>query len=234
MGSACLRELASSDFDDARFAAWITSNSPDARLEQIALAAGPASFLEFSQVAAKQLSENGPSQAVVRELFDELSGIMLDYVAGLSAEPLTQLEAQAHAAIDRLRKNCPAFEFDLAESLRPKGPLYTDSPNKRELLEGRLEQQIKTDREITIDAWLQACRSAGILLKLTDGRGLALFDNPRVNGVYALQIINSELASADLRKVLKQYNVQQIKSPRDIVDFELLYWIIAREFHVSA
>lgn len=348
MATACLRQLASSDFDDARFASWITSNSPHARLEQIARAAGPASFLEMTQVATRRFSQGQLSQRIVRELFDELSGVMLGHIAALTAEPLSQLETQAHAAVDRLRKDCPGFEFDLAESLRSKGPLYTDSPDKRELLERRLEQQITFDEATVIDAWLQACQTAGglhiisglpdpakapsmafvcipsfpgnpipndlrvrlrpdqffecvkrfpgfpnvitmigdgwlywnayltlpesnwarqridkairitvhkslsrplllqllvhqnlydgarcILLELADGRGVALFDNPKVNAVYALQMINSELTLAELREFLKQNNVEQIKDPRSVVDFELLYWIIEREFQIS-
>jgi hypothetical protein len=134
MGTACLRELASSGFDDARFASWITSNSPNTRLEQIANAAGPASFLEMTQIVAKRVSVSQPTQRFVHELFDESSKAMLARVPALTAEPLSQLEAQARAAVDRLRKDCPAFAFDLAESLRPHGPLFTESPEKRKLL----------------------------------------------------------------------------------------------------
>ena len=134
MGTACLRELANSDYDDARFASWITSNSPNARLEKIGRAARPKSFLEMSEVATGRFSQGQPTQRLVRELFDELSSVMLAHVPTLTAEPLTQLESQAHVAVDRLRKNCPEFVFDVAESLRPEGTLFTESPEKRKLL----------------------------------------------------------------------------------------------------
>jgi len=350
MSTACLRELASSDFDDARFASWITANSPHARLEQIALAVGPTSFLEMTQVATKKFGQSQPTVHTALELFEELSGVMLEHVPTLKAEPLSQLEAQAQAAVNRLRKNCRGFKFDLAKSLRSRRPLHTDSPEKRKLLEQRLEQQIAFDEATTdIDTWLQACQAAGglhiisglpdeqgnppsiafvciptfpdnpspddlrvglhfehffecvkrfpgfpnvmtmigdgwfywagllaarpendwvrrrvekairitvykslsrellgrllvpenldrgarcILLGLEDGRGVALFDNPKVNSVYALQMINSELALKELRDFLKQNNVEPIKDPRTVVDFELLYWIIQREFKI--
>ena len=141
MGTACLRELANSDYDDARFASWITSNSPSARLEQIGQAAGQASFLEMREVAAMRFSQGQPTLRLVRELFDELSSVMLAHVPALTAEPLTQLEGQAHAAVDRLRKNCPEFVFDVAESLRPQRTLFTESPEKRKLL----DQQFRFD-----------------------------------------------------------------------------------------
>ncbi len=141
MGTACLRELASSDFDDARFASWIANNSPDARLEQIGRAAGPASFLGLAKVAAERFSQGKPTQQLVRDLFDELSKEMLAHVPGVTAEPLSQLKAQAQAAVNRLRKTCPEFVFDVAESLRPSGPLFTESPEKRKLL----EQQFRFD-----------------------------------------------------------------------------------------
>ena len=137
MGTACLRALASSDFDDARFAAWITSNSPDARLERIGRAAGPASFLALTKVAAERFSQRRPTQQLVRELFDELSDVMLAQSPGLKAEPLSALEAQAQAAVSRLHETSPEFVFDVAESLHPSGPLFTESPDKRKLLEQR-------------------------------------------------------------------------------------------------
>jgi hypothetical protein len=141
MGTTCLRELASSGFDDARFASWITSNSPNTRLEQIANAAGPASFLDMSKDVAKRVNVGLPTQGLVRELFDEFSRAMLAHVPALMAEPLSQLERQAQAAVDRLRRDCPAFVFDVEESLRPRGPLFTDSPEKRKLL----DQQFRFD-----------------------------------------------------------------------------------------
>jgi hypothetical protein len=61
--------------------------------------------------------------------------------------------------------------------------------------------------------------------------GVALFDNPKVNAVYALQKVNSEPALAVLRDFLGRNKVEQIKDPRSVVDFELLYWIIERELH---
>jgi hypothetical protein len=137
MGTASLRELAKADFDDARVASWITNNSPDARLTRIGLAAGPASFREFARVAAARFSESRPTQHAVRELFDDLSTAMLAHVPGLTAEPLAELETQAQAAVSRLRGTCPAFEFDVAEALHPRGPLFTESPDRRALLQRR-------------------------------------------------------------------------------------------------
>jgi hypothetical protein len=134
MGTACLRELASSGFDDARFASWITGNSPSTRLEQIAHAAGPPAFLEMTRDVAKRVSVSQLTHRWMRELFDESSKAMLARIPALTAEPLAQLESQAYAAVDRLRKDCPAFVFDVAESLHPRGPLFTDSPEKRKLL----------------------------------------------------------------------------------------------------
>lgn len=135
MSTACLSELAGADFDDARFASWITNNSPDRRLEQIGRAAGPASFLVLATIMAKRLTQVTPTEQLLRDLFDELSGEMLAHVPGLTAEPRSQLEAQARAAVNRLRKTCPEFVFDVADSLRPSGPLFTESPEKRRLLE---------------------------------------------------------------------------------------------------
>ena len=342
MGTACLRELASSGFDDARFASWITNNSPSARFEQIANAAGPAFFLDMTRDIAKRVSAGQPTQSLIRELFDESSRAMLARIPALTAEPLSQLEAQAHAAVDRLRKDCPAFVFDVAESLRPRGALFTESPEKRKLL----NQQYRFDDPATgIDGWLELCAKAGglhmisgnpdpgtapsislvcipsfpgnpipddlrvrlrpdqffecvkrfpgfpnvmtmigdgwlywnayltepesnwarervkqtiritvhmslstellrrlllterlydgarcILLGQDSGGGVALFDNPKVNAVYALQKINSEPALAELRDFLGRNNVEQIEDPKSVVDFELLYWIIQREF----
>jgi len=347
MGTACLRELASSDFDDARFASWITSNSPNARFQKIAHAAGPASFLKMTQVATRRFSQGQLTHRLLRELFDELAPEMLSHVPALTAEPLSQLEPQAEAAVDRLRKNCPAFKFNLAGSLRPRGALFTDPIEKRKLLEQRFTFD---DSTAVIDAWLQACQTAGglhmmsgkpdegkapsiafvcipsfpgnpipndvrvklrpdqffecvkrfpgfpnvmtmvgdgwlywsaflsalpesnwvrkrvekairitvfrslsselltrlllheklydgaryILLRLEDGGGIALFDNPKVNAVYAVQKITSEPALAELRDFIARNNVEEIKDPRSIVDFELLYWIIEREFSVAS
>src|SRR5262249_37667602 len=118
MDTACLRELANSDFDDARFAAWITANSPRARLEQIALAAGPKSFLEITKIATRRFGHRKPTMNVALELFDELSVVMLGHVPGLTAEPRSELGTQAYAAVERLRKNRPTFDFNVEEALR--------------------------------------------------------------------------------------------------------------------
>jgi hypothetical protein len=69
-----------------------------------------------------------------------------------------------------------------------------------------------------------------ILLGQEGGGGVALFDNPKVNAVYALQKVNSEPALAELRDFLGRNNVEQIKDLKSVVDFELLYWIIEREY----
>lgn len=71
-----------------------------------------------------------------------------------------------------------------------------------------------------------------IVLGLEDGGAVALFDNPKVNAVYAIQKIHSPLALAELRRMLVPLEVTPIEDPRSIVDFELLYWIIHREFTV--
>jgi len=139
MSTGCLRELASAEFDDARFAAWIAANSPDMRLEQIARAAGPTAFLGFAKVAAERFSEVRPTQQLARTLFDDLSREMLAYVPGLNAEPLTALEAQALAAVERLQKTHPEFSFDVEESVHPRGPLFTESPDKRKLIEQQFD-----------------------------------------------------------------------------------------------
>lgn len=141
MGTACLRELANAHFDDVRFASWITNNSPDARFRQIGLASGPVLFREYAKVCAARFSEEKPTGLLVRELFDDLSGMMVVRVPGLTVEPLSQLRNQAQAAVSRLRKTCPEFEFDLAEAIQRRGPLFTESPDKRNLL----QQQFKFD-----------------------------------------------------------------------------------------
>jgi hypothetical protein len=341
MSTACLRELASSDFDDARFASWIASNSPRERLEQIGLAAGPASFLALARKTGERFSQRRPTPEAVRQLFDELSNQMLALCPGLNAEPLSELETQAQAAVNRLRRACPEFEFDVAEWLRPQGALFTESPDKRKLLE---QQYTFDDPQQVIEEWLEACRHAGglhiitglpdpgmapaiafvcipnsynpipddlrvrlrpdqffecvkrfrgfpnvitmigegwpywdaylaslpqshwavrrvrdairitahkslsrerfalllahdelydgarfIHLGLEAGGSVVLFDNPKVNAVYAIQQIDSELALAELRKLLAAFKVTPIKEPGGIVNFELLYWIIQRE-----
>ena len=134
MATACLRELADADFDDVRFAEWITNHSPDARFDQIGRAAGPEVFLNFASAVAARVGQGRLTQQLVRELFAELSNQMLAYVPGLTAEPSSQLEAQAQAAVNRLRKSCPDFAFDVAAALQPAGPLFTESPDKRKLL----------------------------------------------------------------------------------------------------
>jgi len=63
--------------------------------------------------------------------------------------------------------------------------------------------------------------------------GVALFDNPKVNAVYALQRIPSAPALAVLRTFVQEHGLEEIKDPRTVVDFELLYWIIQREFSAS-
>lgn len=135
MNTACLRELASSDFDDARFAAWIRANSPDARLEQIGRAAGRTVFLRFAKVAAERFSRVRPTQSLTVSLFEELARGMLTYAPGLSAEPLSAVNAETLAAVDRLRQSHPKFSFDVIEFLHPRGPLFTESPDKRKLIE---------------------------------------------------------------------------------------------------
>jgi hypothetical protein len=69
-----------------------------------------------------------------------------------------------------------------------------------------------------------------ILLGLENGGSVALFDNPQVNAVYAIQKVDSDPALGELRKLVTQLDVQPLEDPRSIVDFELLYWIIQREF----
>lgn len=71
-----------------------------------------------------------------------------------------------------------------------------------------------------------------IVLGLEDGGAVALFDNPRINAVYAIQKIHSPLALDELQRLLAALGVTPIADPRSIVDFELLYWIIQREFTV--
>ena len=73
-----------------------------------------------------------------------------------------------------------------------------------------------------------------ILLRLEDGGGIALFDNPKVNAVYAVQKITSDPALAELQDFIARNNVEEIKDPRTVVDFDLLYWIIEREFSIPA
>ncbi len=342
MGTACLRDMARSPFDDARFASWIRSNSPRARLEQIGRAAGPQAFIDMTRVAANRMSSGPLTHGLVRELFDELSTTMLAHVHGLTTEPLSQLEAQANAAVDRLRKDCPAFEFDVARSLRPRGALFTDPQKKRELVEQRVTFDATTD----IDAWLEACQTAGglhlisgapnpgdeplvslvcipsvpgnpilddfrvklhparffacvkrfpgfpsvmtmvgdgwlywtsllsllpdgdwvrrrvenairitvfrslsselmvkllkqgglyegarcIVLEIEEGNHVALFDNPKVKGVYALQKIAFGPAVAEFQDFIERNGVKPIDHPRRVADFQLLYWIIQREF----
>jgi len=139
MSTGCLRELGSREFDDGRFAAWIAANSPDMRLEQIARAAGPAAFLGFAKVAAQRLGGVRPTQDLACSLFDELSRQMLAYVPGLDAESLSALDAQAHAAVERLRQSHPEFTFDVDASLHSRGPLFTESPDKRKLIEQQFD-----------------------------------------------------------------------------------------------
>ena len=69
-----------------------------------------------------------------------------------------------------------------------------------------------------------------ILLGVEGGGGIALFDNPNVNAVYAMQKFNSALALDELRKLLARLELTPIEDPKTVVDFELLYWIIQREF----
>jgi hypothetical protein len=347
MATAILRELARADFDDARFASWIRNNSPDARFDQIGRAAGPGVFRELATVAGARLGQGRPTPQLVRELFDDLSITMLTHVQGLTAEPLSELEAQAEAAVSRLRQTCPEFVFDVGEALHPTGPLFTESPDKRKLLAAQFRFD---DPTTNVDLWLEACQRAGglhvisgkpdagmdpsisfvcipsfpgnpvpddlrvrlrpeqffdcvkrfpgfpnvmtmigdgwlywasylgvlsrrnwarkrvqaairitvhlslsldlgahllayenlgeggrvILLELDQGGGVALFDNPRVNAVYAIQKFNSALALGELRKLLARLDVTPIKDPTSVVDFELLYWIIQREFNAPA
>ncbi len=73
-----------------------------------------------------------------------------------------------------------------------------------------------------------------ILLELQAGGGVALFDNPKVNAVYAIQKVDSELALVELQKLLTRLSVKPIQDQRSIVDFEILYWIIQREFNVPS
>ena len=70
-----------------------------------------------------------------------------------------------------------------------------------------------------------------ILLEVESGGAVALFDNPKVNAVYAMQKVGSELALTELQKFLGQLGVTSIDDPGSIVDFELLYWIIQRELN---
>ena len=135
MSTTCLRELASSDFDDARFASWIRGNSPDARLERIGRAVGPAVFAELAKISADRFSRERPTQRRAEALFGELSNAMLSHVPELTAESLSDLEEQAAAAAGRLRNTCPDFAFDIQQALHPTGALFTESPEKRRLLE---------------------------------------------------------------------------------------------------
>ena len=91
-----------------------------------------------------ELNEHGESVATwcfrpERDL--PIADVMLAQSPGLKAEPLSALEAQAQAAVSRLHETCPEFVFDVAESLHPSGPLFTESPDKRKLL----EQQFRFD-----------------------------------------------------------------------------------------
>jgi hypothetical protein len=343
MATACLRELADRDFDDERFASWITNHSPDGRFDQISRATGPGVFRELADVAAARFSERKPTPRLVRELFDDLSSAMLAHVPGLTAEPLSLLEAQAQAAVSRLRKTCPEFTFDVGPALHPSGPLFAESPDKRK----RLQEEFRFDDLATdIDGWLRACQQAGglhiisskpdpgitpsiafvcipsfpgnpapddlrvrlrpeqffecvkrfpgfpnvmtmigdgwlywrayldvlprndwvtervqaaihitvhtslsverlvrllahenlgegaryILLELEGGGGVALFDNPKVNAVYAMQRFDSAVALGELRRLIAGLELTPIQDPASVVDFELLYWIIQREF----
>lgn len=72
-----------------------------------------------------------------------------------------------------------------------------------------------------------------ILLEADNDVGVALFDNPKVNAVYALQRIPSAQALAVLGTFVQEHGLEQIKDPRTVVDFEILYWIIRREFSAS-
>lgn len=141
MNTRCLREIAQSGFQDETFAAWLTNHSPNKRLEQIAKAAGPASFLAMKEVAAATVGEHRPTSALVHELFDQLSASMLVHVPGLTVERIPDLEAQARAAVARLQRDCPEFEFDLEETLRPSGPVFADAVERRK----QLEQQFRFD-----------------------------------------------------------------------------------------
>jgi hypothetical protein len=69
-----------------------------------------------------------------------------------------------------------------------------------------------------------------ILLGLKGGGGVALFDNPNVNAAYAIQHVSSEPAFVELKRILSGLKMPLIKDPRSIVNFELLCWIIQREF----
>lgn len=71
-----------------------------------------------------------------------------------------------------------------------------------------------------------------ILLGLEGGGGVALFDNPKVNAVYAIQKFDSALAMAELRKLIGALGLTPIEDPKSVVDFQLLYWIIQREFGI--
>lgn len=70
-----------------------------------------------------------------------------------------------------------------------------------------------------------------ILLGVESGGAAALFDNPNVNAVYAIQKVGGELAIDELQRLLVQFGIAEIEEPRSIVDFELLYWIIQRELN---
>jgi hypothetical protein len=72
-----------------------------------------------------------------------------------------------------------------------------------------------------------------ILLELEGGGGVALFDNPKVNAVYAIQRFDSALALGELRKLLGRLELTPILDPASVVDFQLLYWIIQREFNTT-
>jgi hypothetical protein len=69
-----------------------------------------------------------------------------------------------------------------------------------------------------------------ILLELEGGGGVALFDNPKVNAVYAMQRFDSAVALGELRRLIAGLELTPIQDPASVVDFELLYWIIQREF----
>lgn len=134
MNTPCLRYIAESGFDDDAFAAWLTKHSPNKRLEQIAMAAGPASFREMKEAVATLITERMPTLPMVRELFDRLSASMLSHAPTLAVERIDELEQQARAAVVRLQRDCPEFEFDVEASLRPTGPLFTDAIERRKQL----------------------------------------------------------------------------------------------------
>lgn len=138
MNTPCLREIAEWGFDDEAFAAWVRHHSPNKRLEQIAMVAGPASFLAMKEVVAAALRERRPTLPVIHELFDRLSAPMLLHAPTLTVEPISELVPQAQAAVARLQRDCAAFEFDVEAALRPTGPLFTDASERREPRERQL------------------------------------------------------------------------------------------------